>query len=125
MFKELHQVYNQTEWLFVDEENLKALLLQNRKKNLSVPIAHAVNTKEIYETMLEYIGSTNNCCVLSLWNSHANALHYKQKHWPSRKNTVVVKANIKYDPIVKRENIILPSLHIKKGLLKTLLKKRD
>jgi len=124
--------------------------LHNGNQKPSVPIAHAVKTKENYETMVNLLerinyksyvwkicsdlkivamlcgmqgGYTKNCSFLCLWNSRADALHYKQKEWPARTNTVVGEANIKYNPIVRRENIILPPLHIKLGLIKNFIKK--
>jgi hypothetical protein len=48
-----HQ-HNTPEWrLFIDSSkvNLKAVLLRNRNKYLSVPLAHAVDMKESYENM--------------------------------------------------------------------------
>lgn len=155
LFKKLHQAHNPNEWrLFIDgsKESLKAVLLHNGNEKPSVPIAHAVNTKETHEIMVKLLecikykkyewkicsdlkvvgmlcgmqgGYTRHCCFLCLWNSRADALHYKQKEWPARTNTVVGEANIKYDPIVKRKNIILPALHIKLGLIKNFAKKLD
>lgn len=155
LFEELEQPYNANEWrLFVDssKESLKAVLLHNGNEKPSIPIAHAVNMKESYETMvtlLKFIkydehewkvcadlkvvgmlcgmqsGYTKYCCFLCLWDSRAREHHYKRKQWPERKNVAVGQDNVKYVPLVKKENVILPSLHIKLGLLKNFIKALD
>lgn len=152
LFKELGQAYDPNQWrLFVDssKESLKAVLLHNGNEKPSIPIAHAVNTKESYETMvrlLKYIkyeehnwkvcsdlkvvgmlcgmqsGYTKYCCFLCLWDSRDREHHYTRKNWPARENVTVGKDNIKNAPIVKKENIILPPLHIKLGLIKNFVK---
>lgn len=40
-------------------------------------------------------------------------------------NSVLGQANVKYEPLVHRNNIILPPLHIKLGLIKNFIKKLD
>lgn len=155
LFEQLHQVHVPQEWrLFIDsnKESLKAVLLHNGNKMPSIPVAHAVNSKETYETMatlLEKIqykqhqwqiccdlkvvailcglqgGYTKYCCFLCLWDSRADSLHYKQKKWPERVSSVLGQANVKYEPLVHRNNIILPPLHIKLGLIKNFIKKLD
>lgn len=118
----------------------------------SIPIAHAVNTKETYETMKKLLkcikydehnlkicsdlkvvwiltglqkGYTKFCCFLCLWDSRARADHYVKQHWPERIESVVGENNIDYVPLVKKENIIFPSLHIKLGLIKNFVKALD
>lgn len=54
----MNQPYEKNEWrLFIDgsKYSLKALLLHNGNKKPSIPIAHAVNTKENYESMSEIL----------------------------------------------------------------------
>ncbi|XP_049306156.1 uncharacterized protein LOC125776677 [Bactrocera dorsalis] len=98
LFKEFGQPYDSEEWrLFIDSNklSLKAVLLHNGNKKPSIPIAHAVNTKETYEVMdklLEFIkyeehdwkicadlkvvgmlcglqsGYTKHCCFLCKWD---------------------------------------------------------
>lgn len=60
--------------------------------------------------------------IAAFWDSRA---HYRRKHWPERENVTVGKDNIKYVPLVKKENIILPALHIKLGLIKNFVKALD
>jgi len=152
LFNELNVDHKPMEWrLFIDgsKESLKVVLLHNGNEKPSLPIAHAVNTKESYETMeallklikynefqwkicadLKVVGMvcglqggyTKNCCFLCLWDSRADSQHYVKKKWEARKRAVIGKNNIKYNPIVKKENIILPPLHIKLGLVKNFVK---
>lgn len=152
LFKELNHPYNSKEWrLFIDssKESLKGVLLHNGNEKPSIPIAHAVNTKESYETMaklLKYIkheehdwkmccdlkvvamlcglqgGYTKYCCFLCLWDSRAREDHYKRKEWPKREHSVLGENNIKYMPLVQTKDIILPPLHIKLGLFKNFVK---
>lgn len=152
LFEQLGEPYDPNEWrLFIDgsKESLKAVLLHNGNEKPSIPIAHAINTKESYETMATLIkciqyeqhnwkicsdlkvvgmlcgmqgGYTKYCCFLCLWDSRAREHHYRRKNWPERKNVTVGKDNIKYVPLVQKENIILPALHIKLGLIKNFVK---
>lgn len=155
LFEQLGEPYDPNEWrLFIDgsKESLKAVLLHIGNEKPSIPIAHAINTKESYATMaslLKYIqyehhnwkicsdlkvvgmlcgmqgGYTKYCCFLCLWDSRAREHHYRRKDWPERENVTVGKDNIKYVPLVKKENIILPALHIKLGLIKNFVKALD
>lgn len=152
LFRELGQPYDPNQWrLFIDssKESLKAVLLHNGNEKPSIPIAHAVNTKESYETMVKLLkcikyeehdwkvccdlkvvgmlcgmqgGYTKNCCFLCLWDSRDRSNHYRKKNWPLRVNETVGEHNIKYEALVKKENIILPPLHIKLGLIKNFVK---
>ncbi|CAK9816550.1 hypothetical protein ANTQUA_LOCUS8999 [Anthophora quadrimaculata] len=151
LFDELGQPYSAKEWrLFVDssKESLKAVLLHNGNEKPSIPIAHAVNPKESYETMVKLLkcinyeenewrvcadlkvvgmlcgmqgGYTKYCCLLCFWDCRAREHHYKRKQWPERKNVTVGQDNIKYVPLIKKENVILPPLHIKLGLFKNFV----
>lgn len=155
LFNELGQLYDAKEWrLFIDgsKDSLKAVLLHNGNHKPSIPIAHAVNMKESHETMaklLNYIkydehdwkvccdlkiiamlcglqgGYTKYCCFLCLWDSRARDEHYIKKDWPKRENITVGRHNVKYVALVKMQNIILPPLHIKLGLVKNFIKRLD
>jgi hypothetical protein len=70
-------------------------------------------------------GYTRYPCFLCLWDSRAKKEHWRRKVWPSRKNMSVGQANIIHEPLISRENIILPPLHIKLGLIKQFLKALD
>lgn len=140
--------------MFIDGNklSLKAVLLHIGNQKPSIPIAHAVNTKETYETMQKLLklikyeehdwkicadlkvvemlcglqpGYTKYCCFLCKWDSRARQDHYIIKDWPERIEFQVGVDNIKYSPLIKKEKIILPPLHIKLGLIKNFVKALD
>ena len=104
--------FNQYQWrLFTDltKVSLKVVLLHNRNKFPSVPLAHAANMKESYESMklllgkIKYdefkwkvcgdlqvvalllgmqLGYTKYCCFLCEWDSWDKKNHYVNKLWP-------------------------------------------
>ncbi|CAH2105649.1 unnamed protein product [Euphydryas editha] len=114
----MKQPYDAKEWrLFIDasKESLKAVLLHIGNAKPSIPIGHAVNCKETYDTMAKLIelikykchnwyicgdlkvismllglqgGYTKYCCFLCLWDSRAKQDHYKRKIWPVRNEYV-------------------------------------
>ncbi|UYV62448.1 hypothetical protein LAZ67_2000628 [Cordylochernes scorpioides] len=143
------------EWrLFIDSSkiSMKAVLLHNENKFPSVPIAHASNMKETYENMklllkkIEYerygwkicsdlkvvallrglqLGYTKFCCFLCEWDSRDRERHYIKKIWPNRKIFTPGYKNIANLPLIDSENIYLPPLHIKLGLMKNFVKAMD
>jgi hypothetical protein len=54
-------------WLFIDSNKVtsKAVLLHNRNKKTSTPVAYATGMKETYESMSHIL----------------NSLEYKEHHW--------------------------------------------
>lgn len=48
-----------------------------------------------------------------MWDSRAKQLHWEQDVWPVRNSLTVGKANVIREPLVSRDKIILPPLHIK------------
>lgn len=143
------------EWrLFIDGSNasLKAVLLHNGNEKPSIPIAHAVDMKETYESMaliLEVInynkykwkicpdlkvlsillglqkGYTKYCCFLCLWDSRARKDHYIKRKWPKRSKFVPGEANIQNMPLVNPQDVYIPPLHLKLGLMKNFVKSLD
>ena len=67
-------------------------------------------------------GYTKYCCFLYRQDSRAHGLHYKKKQWPKRETNTVGENNIKYVPLVKKENIIRLALHIELGLFINIVK---
>ena len=61
-------------------------------------------------------GYTTYCCFLCTWDSTARKVHYSTKDWPERIQLTVGQDNVKYKPLVEKDKIILPLLHIKLGL---------
>ncbi|XP_049304280.1 uncharacterized protein LOC125776438 [Bactrocera dorsalis] len=70
-------------------------------------------------------GYTKHCCFLCKWDSRARKDHYCIKDWPERVEFTIGVDNIKYIPLIKKEKIILPPLHIKLGLIKNFVKALD
>ena len=144
--------YNAKEWrLFIDatKRNLKAVLLNNGNKYASIPVAYSVHLKENYENLeillaaikysqhqwvvcgdLKIIGMllglqsgfTKFPCFLCLWDSRARDLHWDRKEWPVRTTMEPGHNNVTKKCLIRRENIILPPLHIKLGIMKQFVK---
>ena len=145
-------IYEDNEWrLFIDSSvtSLKAVLLHNKNVFASIPIAHSTVLKEEYNTMkfiLETIkysehnwlicgdfkmltillgqqsGNTKFPCFLCLWDSRDRTKHYVKKTWPDRATLEAGSANIVQEPLVDRNKVLLPPLHIKLGLMKQYVK---
>jgi hypothetical protein len=143
------------EWrLFIDSSSrsLKAVLLHNGNVFPSIPVAHSVQLKENYANvkfLLEKIsynqhqwvlcgdfkmlgfltglqgGYTKYCCFLCLWDSRATSKHYVAKKWPLRQQMVAGTQNVAHTPLVQREKVLLPPLHITLGLIKQFIKALD
>lgn len=67
-------------------------------------------------------GYTKYMCFLCKWDSRARKEHYVQKDWPKRTSLTLGKENVKCVPLVDKDQIILPPLHIKLGLFKNFVK---
>lgn len=154
LLSELGLPTNPDEWrLFIDSSklSLKAVLLHNSNQHPSVPVAYSVQMKETYEnlkTLLEKIkynqygwsicadlkvvailtglqgGYTKFCCFLCEWDSRKKTDHYIVWEWPERTDTIGQK-NIVNTPLVEKNKILLPPLHIKLGLIKNFVKAMD
>ena len=70
-------------------------------------------------------GYTKYPCFLCLWDSRAKQEHWIKRVWPERTEMIVGKNNVICDPLVPREKIIFPPLHIKLGLIKQFVKALD
>jgi hypothetical protein len=51
--------------------------------------------------------------------------HYIQKQWPKRDSLILENKNVPNNPLVNPENVFLPPLHIKLGLMKNFVKALD
>ena len=60
-----------------------------------------------------------------MWNSRDREKHWTQKEWPIHETLDAVTPNIVHDPIVSREKVVFPPLHIKLGLIKQFMKALD
>jgi len=142
------------EWrLFIDSSasSLKAVLLHNGNQFPSLPVGYGALVKESYETMerlLDLInygrykwkicgdlkvisillgmqsGYTKYCCFICEWDSRARDSHYIVKQWPKRTLQAGVK-NVVRKNLVDPQDIYLPPLHIKLGLVKNFVKALD
>ena len=152
LFQEIGILHDPNKWrLFIDSSSrsLKCVLLYNGNQHPSIPIGHSVQMKEDYENvkfLLETInyskykwqlcgdfkmigflkgmqgGYTKHSCFLCLWDTRAASEHYIRKEWPKRNQFVPGCQNVKYTPLVASENILMPPLHIKPGLVKQFVK---
>jgi len=132
--------------------SLKVVLLHNGNKFPSVPLAHAANMKESYESMKLLLGKgkyeefkwrlcvdlkvvvllpgmqlgyTKYCCFLCQWDSRDKKTHYVNRLWPKRTSLTPREKNVVNPPLVLPEKIFLPPLHIKLGLMKNFVKCMD
>jgi hypothetical protein len=152
LFTSLSEEYIPADWrLFIDssQRSLKAVLLHNGNCKPSIPIGHSVHLKESYENMklllnaIDYkshqwnicgdlkvigmlmgmqAGFTKYCCFLCLWDSRATADHFVKRDWEARSSYDPGKSSVQYPPLIDPQKIYLPPLHIKLGLMKTLVK---
>jgi len=137
--------------VFIDSSkvSLKVVLLNNRNKFPSVPLAHAANMKESYESMkllmgkIKYVefkwklcvcgdlkvvalllgmelGCTKYCCFLCEWESRDKKNRYVNKLWPKRTSLTPGEKNVVTPPLILPEKNFLPPLLIKLDLMKTL-----
>lgn len=152
LFDALGLNYEPSQWrLFIDGSlySIKAVLLHIGNTLPSIPVAHSVTLKETYE-VLSFIlakikydehqwlvcadlkvvailsglqsGYTKYMCFLCKWDSRARAEHYTRSEWPSRDSCTQGSHNVINEPLVTKEKIILPPLHIKLGLMKQFAK---
>jgi hypothetical protein len=144
-----------SQWrLFIDSSktSLKAILLNNGNNYASTPIAHSVHHKESYESvqiLLRLInferykwdvcgdfkiinfllgqqsGNTKFPCFLCEWDSRDRKNHWVKKQWPERQALIVGHKNVLAKSLIDREQVILPALHIKLGIMKQFVKALD
>lgn len=152
LMEQMHISYDSAEWrLFIDssKQSLKAVLLHKSNKKPSIPIAYSMDTKESYEKMelilksvqynvhkwricsdLKVVamlcglqgGYTKHMCFLCNWDSRFKGNQYKNHSWEDRKNNTLGQKNITKEALVPRENILMPLLHIKLGVVKNFIK---
>jgi hypothetical protein len=144
--------YNPSGWhLFINssKRSLKCVLLNNGNKYGSIPIGHSTTMKEEYKAislvlekinyqehqrvicvdlkMVNFLLRQQSCYTkypgfLCLWESRAKHERWARKDWPLREYMVVGGQNVINEPLVARDGIILPPLHIKLGLMKQIVK---
>lgn len=147
--------YDPREWrLFIDscKRSLKCVLLHNGNQFASIPLAHSTTLVEKYEAvkyvldkiqyeqhqwiicvdfkMVNFLlgqqsGFTKYPCFICMWDSRDRAHHYVKKEWPAREQLVPGARNIINEPLVDREKILIPPLHMKLGLMKQFTRALD
>lgn len=147
--------YDPRDWrLFIDssKRSLKSVLIHNGNEFASIPLAHSTTLKEKYEAvkyvldkiqyeqhqwlicvdlkMVNFLlgqqsGYTKYPCFICMWDSRDRAQHYVKKEWPAREQLVPGASNIINAPLVDREKILFPPLHIKLGLMKQFTRALD
>ena len=153
--QEIGCCYDLSEWrLFTDSSkaSLKAVLLHNGNEKPSIPVAQATGLNETYESMdvllrltkykdhtwnicgdvkivslllVLQLGYTKHMCFLCLWNSRDDENHYKRVDQPSGTKNVVGKYNMKHSVLIDPQKVLVPTLHIKLGLMKNFVKDMD
>ena len=127
-------------------------LLHSGNKFHSVPLTHAANMKENYESMklllgkIKYdkfkwklcadlkvvalllgmqLGYTKYRCFLCEWDSRDKKNHYVNKLWPKRTLLTAGEKTFVSPSLVLPEKIYLPPLHIQLGFMKNFVKGMD
>ena len=131
------------------KRSLKCVLLHNGNVYGAVPVGHSTVLKEQHDDikividLLKYhdhkwincvdlkmvnflldqqTGYTKFPCYLCMWDSRAREKHWTQKEWPICETLEAGMPNIVNNPIISRDKIVCPPLHIKPGLMKQLVK---
>jgi len=155
IFSELNIIYNPSEWvLFLDAStySLKAILMHDDALYPSVPVGHGIGLKESYDNirhllqMIKYDthqfyvcgdfkmiafliglqqGYTKYSCFLCLWDSRDKSNHYKKTNWEPRTTHICGHHNQIQRPLVSPQKILMPTLHLKLGLMKKFVQSLD
>jgi hypothetical protein len=67
-------------------------------------------------------GLKKYCCLVCEWESRTRSFRYTRIDWPARKTLESGIMNVENKPIVEPSKILLPSMHLKLGLMKTSVK---
>ena len=61
-------------------------------------------------------------CFLCMWDSRNRENHWTQKEWQKHDTLKAGMPNVIHEPIVSRDKIIFPLLHIKLGMMKQFVR---
>jgi len=67
-------------------------------------------------------GFTKYCCFICEWDSRARSLYYSRQYWSARKFLEPGIMNVENQPQVEPSKILLPSMHLKLGLMRNFVK---
>ena len=59
------------------------------------------------------------------WDSRTWSLHFSRKDWPARKSLETGNMSVENQPLVEMSKILLPSMHLKLGLMKNFVKAKN
>jgi len=65
-------------------------------------------------------GYTKYPCFLCEWDSRERSQQWITREWPVKEKMEIGSKNVIEEALVDREKILLPPLHIKLGLIKTI-----
>jgi len=139
--------HNPLDWrLFTDSSklSLKAVLLHHGNTLPSIPVGHLVHNKESYDSDASHYnklkwkicgdlkvialllglqhGFTKYCYFICEWDSRARSLQYLRQYWSARKSLEPGIMNMENQPLLEPSKILLPSMHLKFGLMIHLVK---
>lgn len=66
-------------------------------------------------------GHSKYPCHMCLFDSRAVALHFNKKDWQERKRNAVGKFSVEAMPLIPADRILLPSLHVKLGVMRVFI----
>lgn len=152
LFAAMDIIYKPEEWrLFIDSSttSLKAVLLHITNIKPPIPIAYSTDKSETYQS-LEMIlklvnyevhqwriccdlkvvamlcglqsGYVKHMCFMCDWDSRFKGNQYAKHDWSARCQSVNGDKNLIRSPLVPKDKIILPPLHIKLGIVKNFIK---
>ncbi|QQP53796.1 Uncharacterized protein FKW44_006400, partial [Caligus rogercresseyi] len=84
-----------------------------------------VDLKMVNFLLGQQSGFTKYPCFICMWDSRDRVQHYVKKEWPVRDQLVPGARNIIHEPLVDREKILIPPLHLKLGLMKQFTRALD
>jgi len=67
-------------------------------------------------------GFTKYCYFICEWDSRGRSLPCSRKDWPARKSLEPGIMNVENQPLVEPSKILLPSMHLKLGLMENFEK---
>lgn len=152
VFEVIGHPYDPSDWrLFIDGsvKSIKGVLLHIGNIYPSIPIMYATKVKETYENikiilrLIKYeehswliccdlkivaimmglkSGYPKQQCFICLWEGRRKDLHYTDFQWQNRLEFKTGSESVIHEPLVPKERIIIPPLHIKLGLVRNFVK---
>lgn len=105
---------------------LEAVLLSHDNSLRPVPVFYGIEMNETYGSMKFILEKINYAS--HMWRVICDLKvigQYAQKNWMKRDNRQIGQHNVINEALVPIENILLPPLHIKLGIVKSFIKALD